>query len=636
MSAKNTPTWALPLYLGGLLLLFIGERIVPDITAARVPLSVLGLAAIVVVTGLRWWVALATDEQRKTAERTMAILSTAGVLAVLAYFATAEPVRDWLGLGDMSVATRRRYDAAMTAGWVVVMLGAVLPQLMGEIALYPMRRAAHVEWRRVRGAVYAGLTLAMAASYGSLAVYIAGESGIRADYSYFKTSRPSEPTVAMVRSMTDDLRVLAFFPPVNEVREQAATYLMELQKRAPNAKVEMHDRLLAPGLAKEARVTQDGVIVLMRGQQKESITIGTEMKTAQVRLKQLDGEFQKALTKVLRPQRTAYLTVGHGELNDTKVDADPTGRSARGIRELLEMQNYAVRDLGLVQGLGREIPDDATIVLVLGPTEPFAPEEVAALQRYVARGGHALLALDPEGKANNDDLAGIVGLTFKPGILCNAENHAVRRRNDSDNAIIFTNRFSSHPSVSTLGRLGTRALFLINAGSLDKKKDADPSLKIDFAVKSLPGTWADENGNFTLDTPSETKGMFNLMAAVSKAVPQQPGKDKAAATGKDKKEPNEERVVVLSDVDALSDATLLNPSNYNGNPQFVVDALRWLGGEESFIGAVNSTEDVRIEHTKQKDKVYFYLTIFGAPALVLGLGLTLTRRSRRAGEGSKS
>lgn len=636
MNARSTPVWALPVYLGGLLFLFIGERILSDITAARMALSILGLLAVVGVTGLRWWVTSGTDAQRKTAERTMAILATAGLVAVLAYFATAEPTTNWIGLGNMQVMNRRRFDSAMTAGWVVVMLGAVLPQIMGEIALLPMRSAAHVEWRRVRDAIYAGLTLAAAAAYGSLAVYIAGELGIRADYSYFKTSRPSEPTIAMMRSMTEDLRVLAFFPPVNEVRDEASGYLMDLQKSAPNVKVEMHDRLLAPGLAKEARVTQDGVIVLMRGQQKESINVGTELKTAQVKLKQLDSEFQKALTKVLRARRTAYFTVGHGELNDTKTDPDQTGRTARGMKELLEMQNYAVRDLGLVQGLGREIPDDATIVLVLGPTEPFAPEEVAALQRYTARGGHVLMALDPEGKGNNDELAGIAGLTFKPGILCNAENHAVRRRNDSDNAIIFSNRFSSHPSVATLGRLGTRALFLINAGSLDKKKDADPALKIDFALKSLPGTWADENGNFTLDTPTESKGIFNLVAAVSKAVPGQPGKDKPDDKNKGKKEPNELREVVISDVDALSDATLLNPSNYNGNPQFVIDALRWLGGEESFAGAVNTTEDVRIEHTKQKDKAYFYLTIFGAPALVLGLGLTLTRRSRRAREGRKS
>ena len=628
MSKRGTPSWALALFLGGLSFVFIGERVVGGIPTARMALSILGVLAVAAVTGLRWWAASTADSQRKTIERTMAILASVGFVGVLLYFATAEPVSAWIGVAKLQSATRQKFDAVMTVACVIAVTASMIPQILSEIALFPMRAAEHVEWRRVRDAIYSGLTIAAALGYGSLLVYAAGELGVRADYSYFKTSKPSESTVAMLRGMTEEVKVVAFFPPVNEVSEEVAGYLQELQKAAPNVKVEMHDRLLAPGLAKDARVTQDGVIVLMKGVQKETVNLGTDIKSVRPKLKTLDADVQKALMKVLRGKRTAYLTVGHGELNDTKIDSE-TGRSAKGLKELLEMQNYLVRDLGLVQGLGKEIPDDATIVLAVGPTEPFAVQEIESLQRYLARSGHLLLALDPEGKGNNDALAALAGLTFKPGILCNDDNHAVRRRNESDNGIIFSNKFSSHPSVSTLSRLGSRALFFINAGAVDKKKDADPAWKIDFAVKSLPQTYADLNGNFKADGADESKGVQNLVAAVSKTVAPQPAKDKPE--DKDKKGPNEPRAVVMADVDVLSDAMLLNPSNYNGNPQFVVDVVRWLGGEESFGGTANtSTEDVRIEHTKHKDKAYFYLTIFGAPALVLGLGLALTRRSRRS------
>ena len=73
----------------------------------------------------------------------------------------------------------------------------------------------------------------------------------------------------------------------------------------------------------------------------------------------------------------------------------------------------------------------------------------------------------------------------------------------------------------------------------------------------------------------------------------------------------------------------MNASLANGNPQFLVDIFKWLGGEESSIGAIADTgEDVRIEHTKQKDTLLFYGTIFGAPLVVLALGLLYTRRVR--------
>jgi len=90
--------------------------------------------------------------------------------------------------------------------------------------------------------------------------------------------------------------------------------------------------------------------------------------------------------------------------------------------------------------------------------------------------------------------------------------------------------------------------------------------------------------------------------------------------------PNEMRAFVLADADAITDLAM---SNFMTNQLLVVDATRWLGGEESFAGEVNTEEDVRIEHTQKKDLVWFYSTIFGAPALVLGAGLTISRRSRR-------
>jgi len=92
------------------------------------------------------------------------------------------------------------------------------------------------------------------------------------------------------------------------------------------------------------------------------------------------------------------------------------------------------------------------------------------------------------------------------------------------------------------------------------------------------------------------------------------------------------RAFVLADADALTDVAM---ANVVGNQVLFADAVRWLGGEESFSGEVNTEEDVRIEHTKQKDLIWFYATIFGAPALVLGAGLAFSRRARRGKAGRK-
>jgi hypothetical protein len=70
----------------------------------------------------------------------------------------------------------------------------------------------------------------------------------------------------------------------------------------------------------------------------------------------------------------------------------------------------------------------------------------------------------------------------------------------------------------------------------------------------------------------------------------------------------------------------------------VLDAVRWLMGDEKFQGEITSEADVPITHTRKQDVIWFYSTIFLVPALVVGLGLIVTRRRRgpAAGRGPKS
>ena len=350
--------------------------------------------------------------------------------------------------------------------------------------------------------------------------------------------------------------------------------------------------------------------------------IGADVKSACATVKALDTDFQKALLKVLREQRVAYLTVGHGELNEAS-GGDPDGRAGKTFRKLLESQNYVVKDLGVGQGLGGDVPSDAFLVAALGPAKPFLPEEVAALERYAKRGGKLFLALDPDAKVDLSPLAATVDVAWRNAALATDDpRHQVARRHDlSDRANIATNRFSSHASVTTLSRNSASA-FVVLPGAAPLEKRGDGPAKVDFIVKTFPETFVDVAGDFAFDEGTDTRGTWNVAAAVTKSAP---GADKAG-------KPNELRAIVLGDADAIADYLM----SYDANFVMALDAVRWLGGEESFAGAVTTAEDVRIEHTKQKDVIWFYGTIFGAPALVLGLGLLTSRRRARTTERRKS
>ena len=231
--------------------------------------------------------------------------------------------------------------------------------------------------------------------------------------------------------------------------------------------------------------------------------------------------------------------------------------------------------------------------------------------------------------AGLEALAGLVGLRLVSDPLANDQQHLARRYNKSDRTQLFTNRFSSHASVSTLSRNSTRAAIVyFSAGSLES---AGGDLATDFAVKTMPKTYRDANRDYEHEE-GEAEGVFNIAAAVSKASaaakpPAKGGKKAQSDQGAD-----EMRAFVTADADLFGDLIL---SRAMTNQLFLIDVLRWLGGEESFAGEINSEEDVRIEHTRDKDVVWFYATIFGAPALVLGLGLVIARRSRRPKGGQR-
>ena len=603
----------LPLYLAGLVLVFLGERVVGS-DNARMVSSGAGVLAIVASVGLRFARAGQGDADRKRAERSLGFLSLGGLCAVGLYFLTTETGRNLVGVGHATPQTRARFEGALQVTFVSLLCVTVLPLVFGEIALGPMRRAARIEARRVASALRAGVTLGAALVYVSLLTYAAGELDLKVDFSYFRTARPSDSTRKVLASTSEKVKAQVFFPQLNEVGTEVMGYLKDLRQGSPNLEVEEVDRLMAPGAAKEAKVSRDGIVVLSRGGSRETLSLDVEMKNAAGKLKTLDADFQKALLKVMREAKTAYFTVGHGELTENKSDA-AEGRTGKNIKKLLESQNYSVKDLGLTQGLGSEVPADATMVVVLGPSVAFLPEEVTALQRYADRGGHLLLGLDPDAKVDLAPLAAIVNLTWSPTVLAHEKALVRRRGNDSDKGVVVSNRFSSHASVSTLSRNAARMPVVFPGASSLEKKDPSSDLLIDFAVKSLGDVFEDKNGDFLFDKATEKRAAWNLVAAVTKHLPPGPN-------GKD---PPELRAFVVADADAMSDAALGNEANV----YFTADALRWLGGEESFSGAITNTEDVRIEHTKQKDVIWFYATILGGPSIVAGLGLAVSRRARR-------
>jgi hypothetical protein len=421
--------------------------------------------------------------------------------------------------------------------------------------------------------------------------------------------------VKIVEGLTKPVRFVLFFPPGNEVLEHARGYVENLIETSDHASLDIVDQALDPDLARKLKVRDNGFLAIESYDRNETVRLGLDIENARGNLRQLDAKVQEKLLRVVRPARVAYLTTGHLE-RDYAPPSDDKRLAIRDFRDLLEMLGMQVKRLGAGEGLAREVPEDATLVVIPGPIEPFLPAERAAIADYMKRGGRLLVFMDPDHGTDDSDLMALFGLQVSEALVANERFiYRVRGRGESPYNLVTT-RSSSHPTVTTLSRAAGRlGVLLMGSGAVSKVETPPADLKITLTLRSMAQSWLDENRNGKPDRDVEKQSALDFAAAVeagSKAEGDKPM-----------------RAVVVADADVAADGLIGN----TGNQVFLADAVRWLVGDEDTAGTIESEKDVPIVHKKDEDTIWFYGTSALIPAGVLGAGLgivRLTRRKRRS------
>ena len=525
-----------------------------------------------------------------------------------------------LGLGLVTALTLDRVPAGDEGRTeVLVQVAAALLIGLSVVPLWTVERVRAaspvvLSTSRVSEAGQGGLSLGLALALLFPLNHLASANNVRWDHSYFKTASPGEVTLATIANLDEPIQAWLFFPTTSDVTQEVRTYFDQITH--PNLEIRYVDQALETELAKDLRIQKNGAIALVRGEgedkQVQRIRLGDQLDKAERKLKKLDEDVSKALLKLATDPRQAYVTVGHGEMYWKKSGDVLPARTIEGMKSELKRLNFKIAELGAAQGLASEVPEDAELVIVMGPTEAFLEEELAALDAYRARGGALWVAMDPGGKADLNPLLEPLGLAYDGGaMLVGTTNVWVATRRVTDRYNIFTNKTSTHPSVTTLSRNSkTRALLTPLAAPLTVRENAP--YKVEVTVRSLAEVWLDTVPNVRFDGAMEEKKGWPLSAAV--------------AGGDDDEE---FRVLVTGDATWASDLVL--PLSM-GNQEFLRDGLSWLVDEPSQSGTVNSETDVKIRHTKGDDAWLFYGTTLVIPVALLGFGLVRVRSRRKEGE----
>jgi hypothetical protein len=600
------------LLVGGLVLVLLGERVLGDNASLG---TVPGLLAVLAAIALR---AVAFARSKGDVRAVEARLLGAYLAALVALGCYALTTETGIGLLESAFGVggdeaRARVSGVLTVLWMALVLLALAAVLFIELAYQSMPIPASVELRRVRQSLHAGLSLALSMIFVLSMGYVATERDVRKDVSYFKTATPSGATQAMIDRLDAPMRAVLFFRPGSDVLAALQPYFGALAGTG-KLKVDVRDIALEPELSEKYKVRDNGVVLLTMGegdaQKGQVLQVGEELTAARRTLRKLDGAFQETFGKLARPTRGLAITVGHGERNAKSSDIR-SGDGTTVMTELLKRINLKTENVGMSNGLGNAVPSLSTAVLIVGPTEKFLPEEAQSIVAYLKKGGRLFLMVDPNIDVGLAPVLDAIGLTVLPGTMSSTTHHMVGRHNDSDKAVVYSNTYSAHPSVTTVMRNQREvASVFFKGGSLFKSAGAS-ELKpnVSFPVRTAGNTWLDLNDNYATD-PGEKAETLTPVAAVS-------------FTGDEGKEG---RAIVIADGDFITDKLAQNKGNY----LLFIDAIAWLVGNEELPAEVSSEEDLPLEHSRDEDKIWFYATTFAVPVPVALLGLFVGRRRRKA------
>lgn len=414
------------------------------------------------------------------------------------------------------------------------------------------------------------------------------------DFTEDKLNSLASETIEALKSLPVSVQATAFYS--SQTPSETARKLLENYKNHANGKFDFVfiDPDQNPLAARQAGITGDGKIFLQMGDQHEIVAYASEQ------------DITSALIRLMNPgQRIIFFLTGHGE-SDIQKSSDIAYTTAKAA---LEAKNYTVQSLNLLAQ--NQIPANATVIMIAGPTQPISASEQTLLQNYISKGG-ALVVLEepaPLTKIGNSPDPLEAYLASKWGI--SFDNDIVIDTNSNQPLYAVAATYGTHPITEKLQGLIS---FFPTSRSLSITSNLINSPVA--LVSTANSAWGEAdfttlqaNGQVVFNQDVDISGPLTLAVAVTDST-----------TGS--------HLVVFGDVDFASNAFF----NQYANGDMLINAIDWAAGQEQLI---NLTSPKAISRTLSLPSSFWLLFMALSflcflPGLVIAGGVisSLIRRSR--------
>ena len=535
----------------------------------------------------------------------------------------------------------------------------VLAHLIGGIAMLGLYLFTHVEnlrasvtGRKTQYAtntiVYTVLTLTVIGFVN----YLGAQHEWRFDATEAGMFSLADQTETLLDGLDQDIEILAFF---RENESAAAQSLLENYAASSNRlSFQMIDPDKRPELAQQYEVTQYGTLVLASDDDSTRITELSEEALTNAMIRFMSAETQRI-----------YFITGHGEPDlEARETQEGFGQFTAAI------QNEGAEVEPLLLATIPDVPGDADLLIIAGPQRPFLENEIAALQRYLDRGGNTLFLLEPRFNEDLNALLAERGIVVGNDVIVDEQVTLFSGPTVGIEPVVRDYGF--HPITQDFNQ---NTLYRI-VRSVRSAEELPDGVGVTEIVRTSPASWAesgvdqlfetgevdradgDESGpisiavaatltgsalNWTapaIDTAPDVSGASDTEDESGEAADETaPATDTgAAAEPEPTTEPDanpeqtapsdlEGRVVVVGDAEWVNNSrfTLMF------NEDLALNMVGWLtgGNEETIAIRPRARRASRISLTQDEGWAVFYAVVLLLPELVLLAGLTIWWRRRR-------
>ncbi len=417
-----------------------------------------------------------------------------------------------------------------------------------------------------------------------------------ADWTANHSNSLSDTSERLLNTLAGPVRVTAFARENKELRDGIRDLIERYRRVKPDVALEFKNPDAEPEHVRELGITRDGELLVEYQDRHEKVS-------------QLKEEpLTNALMRLARGGQTrALFLTGHG-------DRDPKGEANFALGNLgkvLQQKGIELNTLNLAEKPA--IPKDTRLLVIASPQTKLLPGEVTLIERYVDGGGNLLWLTEPGQSAGLEPLADKLGIEILPGTVVDAGTQMLGINSP---AFALVPQYPRHPITKGMDSL---TLFP-EAAAL--QADTTGDWKVTPLLTTLARSWTETGPldsatlEFNADA-DEHAGPLDIGLVLTRPRKTEGVGDSA----------NEQRVVVIGDGDFLSNSYLGN----GGNLDLGLNLFNWLSNDDRLVAiAARSAGDTQLQLGRTAQILIGFGFLFGLPALLLGGGLFIWWKRRRA------